>query len=278
MITSQPLEIDVPVHGAIFAESVHAADFHMTDRADAFHKVLFVQRGVVELRLTGRKRLVSWQADAGTLLVVPAGELHNLVDIEPSVLLLLGVGTAFVADDADLAALWARLVRREVGATHFRGDQAGPIVKRWRQAILEQTLQRLGGGVAVRILTLEMLLMADRCLPKSRTNTTADRLEMIRGEMEETFFEGWTIDRAAEWVGLSRRQFTQRFRELTGVTFVEFLNRLRLAHAERLMRSGQYSVIGAAFSSGFEDLSHFYRLFRGRHGKPPREWLREEAT
>ncbi len=39
-----------------------------------------------------------------------------------------------------------------------------------------------------------------------------------------------------------------------------------------LLGEGRHSVIGAAFSSGYGDLSNFYRLFRQRHGLPPREW------
>ena len=62
-------------------------------------------------------------------------------------------------------------------------------------------------------------------------------------------------------------------RELTGRTFLEQLTELRLTHAATLLRDNRHSIIGAAFSSGYGDLSHFYRLFRARFGQPPRAWL-----
>ncbi|MBM3873395.1 MAG: helix-turn-helix transcriptional regulator [Verrucomicrobia bacterium] len=52
---------------------------------------------------------------------------------------------------------------------------------------------------------------------------------------------------------------------------------LRLAHAARLLASGDHSILGAMFSSGFGDASHFYRLFRGRFGVAPGRWRKVSA-
>ncbi len=259
----------------MFAESEHASDFAMTEREDAFHKVLFVQRGVVELRFSGVGGASGLRAETGTMLVVPAGRRHCLFDVEPSVLLLLGLGRRFVEGDEDLRSMWGRLGQVQNGSMRLRPVQAGPVVGLWRQGILEQAENRRGRGVAVRMLALQVLLGADRYQLRTMEDSTAERVELLRQDLEQTFYRPWSIDRAAHHVGLSRRQFTLRFRQLTGVSFVEYLNHQRLAHAERLLRSGRYSVTGAAFSSGFEDLSHFYRLFRGRHGLPPKRWMEQ---
>jgi AraC-like DNA-binding protein len=71
---------------------------------------------------------------------------------------------------------------------------------------------------------------------------------------------------------MSRRHFSKLFRAVTGHSFLEELTSLRMRHAAVLLRAGTHSVLGAAFSSGYGDLSHFYRLFRAYHGKPPGAW------
>ena len=276
VITSEPMQLDVPVQGVVFAESVHAGDFKMAEREDTFHKLLYVQRGTVELRLGRGSRAATVRGTAGTLLVVSAGQHHCLVDVEPSVILLLGLGKEFVDTDAGLRAMWERLRRSQTGSMRLRPVQSGPVVGCWRQAIVEQTEQRRGTEVAVRMLALQVLLGADRYQSRTVEDSTEERMELLRQDLEETFYRAWSIDRAANHVGLSRRQFTLRFRELTGRSFVEYLNGLRLTHAERLLTSRHHSVTGAAFSSGFEDLSHFYRLFRARHGLPPKQWLERQ--
>lgn len=268
---SLPLEIKVSGTGVHFAESVHARDFEMSERCDPFHKLLLVQRGRVELHTKTGRESVETMGRERALLPIPAGVRHRVLDQEPSVILLLGLGDEFLRRDDDVWQIWLRLQRNPVDARVMEGGFAGW----WRRAVLEQTLQGPGAGVTVRAMALQVLVAADRNVARPTAHSAVERVRMVQREVKETFFEAWDIDRAAQRAGLSRRQFTLRFKEVTGETFVDHLNGLRLIHAERLLRTGGHSVTGATFSAGFEDLSHFYRLFRGKHGMPPRRWLEE---
>ncbi|NBX60141.1 MAG: helix-turn-helix domain-containing protein, partial [Opitutaceae bacterium] len=62
-----------------------------------------------------------------------------------------------------------------------------------------------------------------------------------------------------------------------GRTFWAVLNDLRLAHAAMLLQRGEHSIMGVMFSCGFNDVSHFYRMFRQRYGAAPRAWLARSA-
>lgn len=263
----------MPDTGVYFAESVHLKDFENSLRTDSFHKIIFIQRGRMELQSsTGRKSLTVMGPER-TLLAVPAGVRHRLLDHEASVILVLGLGDQFLRRDPDIWEIWQRLLVHPVSGRMMEGGFAGW----WRRAVLEQTLQGPGYAVTVRAMAMQVLVAADRHVGRPPTDSTAERVRAVQRHVAETFFEPWTIDRAAQRAGLSRRQFTLRFKEVTGTTFVANLNNLRLTHAERLLRSRGHSVTGAAFSAGFEDLSHFYRLFRGKHSMPPRRWLESVA-
>ena len=87
----------------------------------------------------------------------------------------------------------------------------------------------------------------------------------------------WDIDGAAVKAGLSRHYFTKLFRRAAGVSFFARLTSLRLAHAASLFERGGHSVAGVAFACGFRDLSHFYRVFKARFGRPPGQWLQAHA-
>jgi AraC-like DNA-binding protein len=50
---------------------------------------------------------------------------------------------------------------------------------------------------------------------------------------------------------------------------VQELTGRRLDYARDLLQRGGNTITGAAFSSGFNDISHFYRLYRRRYGGPP---------
>jgi AraC-like DNA-binding protein len=60
-------------------------------------------------------------------------------------------------------------------------------------------------------------------------------------------------------------------RQTTRMTFTEYVNQYRVQQAKLLLRQ-QRSVTEACFSSGFESLSYFNRVFRRATGTSPREF------
>jgi transcriptional regulator GlxA family with amidase domain len=50
---------------------------------------------------------------------------------------------------------------------------------------------------------------------------------------------------------MSRRNFTRHFRQATGTSFKQWLLNLRLAHAQRMLESGDVSIEMVAQQAGF---------------------------
>ena len=69
---------------------------------------------------------------------------------------------------------------------------------------------------------------------------------------------------------LSESVFRRRFRAHTGVSPVEYRNRIRVRKADELLRSGLYTVESAAEQLGFTDGSHFCKVYRRICGHAPR--------
>lgn len=267
MKVSRPLNVTVPAGGVRFAESVHDADFRMARRADPFHKLVYVLKGSVT-RHDGEEGPPDL-APTGSVWVVPAGIPHRFQDQEPATLLLLCVDPKFLESERGAADVWAETLRAGRRKLWLDRTSRARLEEPWRRALLEQAHPRLGSGALVRALALQSLVFLAR-LPVIRGGlTSGQRVHAVVQEMSETFFEGWTVDRAAARAGLSRRRFTALFREATQRTFNDQLVEWRLVHAERLLRSREHSILGAMFSCGFGDTSHFYRLFKRRFGVPP---------
>jgi AraC family cel operon transcriptional repressor len=57
-----------------------------------------------------------------------------------------------------------------------------------------------------------------------------------------------------------------------GLTPSQWLNRQRLDYAARLLETTSLAVGEVALEAGFENLSHFHRLFKGQHGVTPRQY------
>ena len=101
----------------------------------------------------------------------------------------------------------------------------------------------------------------------------AKRIESACEAMVTGLAEDRSLTSTAREVGMSTFYFARVFRELLGQSPHQYLLRARLAHAARLLRQGA-SVTEAAFSSGFGNLSHFTRTFRGHFGLTPIKYAR----
>ena len=68
-----------------------------------------------------------------------------------------------------------------------------------------------------------------------------------------------------------KREFQAHFQETPG----KWVIHRRLEYSAMLLRNSQMNVTEIAFESGFEDLSHFSRVFKDRFGVPPMAYRQE---
>lgn len=267
---SRPLAISVPRRGVFFAESVHAERFEMRWRRDPFHKCIYVLRGATARVETDAAAPAILRS--GAVSLVPAGVEHRLVDQEPCILLLLCLGEDFIAGDPEMVELWRVLTSRG-GPWLLASWWRRRIEALFRHAVLEQAMQQPAGSVALKAAAAQILVQLARVRTDRRGGDLDQRVAFVAREMEESLFDEWNLDRGAARAEMSRRAFSMHFRALTGQTFLERMTELRLKHAAHLLEQGHHSIVGAAFASGYQDLSHFYRLFRARYGMTPKAWV-----
>jgi AraC-like DNA-binding protein len=71
-----------------------------------------------------------------------------------------------------------------------------------------------------------------------------------------------------------KREFQARFQQSPG----KWLLQSRLDYAATLLRNSPMNVTEIAFESGFEDVSHFSRVFKTRFGVPPMTYRQEMSA
>src|SRR6185437_3773562 len=84
--------------------------------------------------------------------------------------------------------------------------------------------------------------------------------------------EGWTLDRLARGVGLSRTTFAARFAHYVEVSPMQYLARWRLQLAGRLLEQPGISIAQAGAEVGYESEATFSRAFKRLVGMSPGLW------
>ena len=94
--------------------------------------------------------------------------------------------------------------------------------------------------------------------------------------LETHFRENPSLADIANQACLSPEYFCSQFKQLTGMTYLQYLNQRKVNCAKMLLESG-LSVTETCFSAGFGSLSGFLYTFRQATGLSPSEYKKFAA-
>ncbi len=78
-----------------------------------------------------------------------------------------------------------------------------------------------------------------------------------------------TISTLARRVGLNECYLKREFRSRTGLSIGEYIRKLRMSNALKLLETGKYSIMEIALATGYANPSHFSAAFKKFYGETP---------
>lgn len=100
-------------------------------------------------------------------------------------------------------------------------------------------------------------------------------ISKIFGFVEENFKEKCTLEALSAHTGYHYVYISRFFRQYTGLTFIDYVNRYRIYEACRILKNSNQSILQTAYDCGFDSLRTFNRVFKKLSGKTPTEWRKE---
>lgn len=279
-LTKKPVKIVIPPYGISIAESHHERGFVMAPMRNSYTKIYYILDGIADCYV---ERNVA-HLERENVLVVPRGATHYLRDKESSPLWLYIVAVrnnslehlaTFNEQIEQLNALSARHLKPLT--TH---DYAAYDLPRMLRKILYEQRMRASGFVpAIQATLLNLVVALNRIylnIPVEQQfagdKPTVNRIQHVAHYIEKNFFEPVSVENMARMACLSVRQFTNQFKAVYGVTFMQYLHYHRTRYAQRLLAETDQEIISICFASGFNDLAHFYRIFKRYTTLSPRQY------
>ncbi len=97
----------------------------------------------------------------------------------------------------------------------------------------------------------------------------SERINDILMYLHHNFMNSIPVETCAKMAGMSRSHFHAAFQKSTRLTFVQFVNRLRIDAAIRMLRETDIPVLHIAWRCGFRCTSHFFHTFKKNTGITP---------
>ena len=122
---------------------------------------------------------------------------------------------------------------------------------------------------------------AGRHLKLSRADVEPSAVSIAKEFIESNSHENLTLDQVLQHVHVSRFHFCKIFKKTTGITFTEYVARIRVAKAKSLLLDPTLRVSEIVFTSGFGSIPQFNSVFKRLVGLSPTEYraqLRESIA
>jgi AraC-like DNA-binding protein len=106
----------------------------------------------------------------------------------------------------------------------------------------------------------------------------SERVEKVVQFINANFSRTIRLAEAAELVEMAETAFSRFFKAKTGITFVDYLNDIRIGHASRLLIDTISPIAEIAQECGFTSLTNFNRIFKKRKGLVPKDFREKHGT
>jgi len=111
-----------------------------------------------------------------------------------------------------------------------------------------------------------------RALEWSRSQKQSKTLDKALAFIRANYARDISLDDVAGHVGMSSSYFSTYFKQETETSFVEYLTRLRMDAAKKLMKDTDLRLYEIAAMVGYQDVKYFSRLFKKTMNATPGEY------
>ena len=148
-------------------------------------------------------------------------------------------------------------------------------VKRLEEAYFQtRVLKRSQYEAILRLLAIFAKHLAALSNQLMLTSTAPEEPMIAKAKIfiTEHQTEEFGLHEVARSANSSAFYFCKKFKQATGLTFTDYLGRVRIERVKNLLQNPHKRISEAAYESGFQSLSQFNRVFKKIVGEPPTVW------
>lgn len=244
-------------------------------------QVLWLKDGGAQFTIEGE----TLEAGPGTLVVQPAGALHEIL-FEPGtegrvITAAVSYVEGVARDDPRLVA-----ITRTPGAYPIPADNpcAATVPAFFEQILTEASWEAPGRHMAIRGCFLNILVLLLRLSEQRLDNEPSRRdrdFELVtryRATLEGHFRDKKTLAFYARELGVSTQRLNAAYKLRAGRTASEVLHDRILIEAKRCLLYTEMTVAEIGHSIGYDDPAYFNRFFSQRVGIPPGSYRAENTA
>lgn len=244
-------------------ECHHSPDLVFPPHLHADIELVFVEDGQIFLQEGGKDFLLH----VGDGAVVFPGRIHSFETVGKSRILLALCPMKMTGD------FHRTLLRCTPISPVVCAKQLHPDVE-YAMRAMEEISSKGGSLFAAKAFVQLVLARMIPCLQLSEVTDVppADLTARVIGWISENYMGPVSLDILAEALAVSKYRVSRVFGEKLCTSLSEYVNRLRIDHAQAMLRGTEQDVLSICLACGYENPRTFNREFKRICGCTPREY------
>ncbi|BCJ94642.1 AraC family transcriptional regulator [Anaerocolumna cellulosilytica] len=218
----------------------------------------------------------------GDLILINSNVLHKtmdgfsdsheriIIELEPD---FFG---GFLIDSAEIPLL--RVFHKDYRILRLTEDEKKQLDNCFFKIIQEGKENDIDNNIALKIYLLDLLLVIEKLHNRMDTaefehpSKLHGRIAEVVAYMNDNYTNDIGLDLLADKFFISTAHLSRAFKKVTGFSFVEYLNNIRIQKAQKLLSETKYSIAEIAHMVGYQNSTHFGRMFKTITGSTPSEY------
>jgi YesN/AraC family two-component response regulator len=162
---------------------------------------------------------------------------------------------------------------------HLNVQQQTYIEKLLFELDREHREQREHYTIYVNALLQQLLVTINRMYVKAQdvfefVSPTHQKISEMADYINKHYAESLTLSDVSTAFHMSAPYTSRMFKQVTGFSYIEYVNSVRVKEAQRRLRETKHKIIRIAEEVGFDSVAHFGRVFKQISGLAPMEYRR----
>lgn len=256
---------------AVAVESIESVnDNTMQSHFHHFYEIFYLEKGVRTINLGER----SFDLSEDDFIIFPPYSMHRSFSEQD-----INFKRTVVYFTPDLATQWMKDKIAEDLSPHYIVDKRVRTAFRNLIGELIEVQQQGRNYYQDKMSFMLGNLLYDGLMADSKKHSLSElseqKIATIINYIHQNYNLDLTLAGLAEQFYISQGYLCREFKRFTNCTFVEYINKIRISHAQRLFLESDKSLTAIANEVGFGSLTHFERVFAKINNITPKKMCKQ---
>ena len=119
---------------------------------------------------------------------------------------------------------------------------------------------------------IDKIIEITQKVENNKTDKSESLIEKAEAFINRNYMKDLSLEDISRYCNISSYYFSKLFKQETGENYVEYLNKVRIGNAKKMLSESDVSIKEICYSVGFSDPNYFSRAFKKYEGVTPSEF------